>query len=215
MNKNLILKYVETVETVRTNCFYYLNPRLEIVGCFIVLPFKSMFFVSRYFKFGLHIPLRPAYRTGRLVALWNLLKGIKAAHRFIYGKNNIQYNPLTDSSVIQRNLGGFPKPPRFNHAPLLLYLELLGYPELLIKAAHRFIYGKNNNQYNPLTDSSVIQRNLVGFPKPPRFCYTPIPSYLELLYYPELLIKAAHRFIYGKMNKQYIPLTDSSVFNLS
>ncbi len=128
-------------------------------------------------------------------------KLFKAAHRFIYGKNNNQYNPLTDSSVIQRNLGGFPKPPRFCYTPIPSYLELLGYPELLIKAAHRFIYGKNNNQYNPLTDSSVIQRNLVGFPKPPRFCYTPIPSYLELLYYPELLIKAAHRFIYGETNK--------------
>ncbi|MHB9005079.1 MAG: hypothetical protein ACYC6C_13665, partial [Coriobacteriia bacterium] len=64
------------------------------------------------------------------------------------GKNNIQYNPLTDSSVIQRNLGGFPKPPRFNNTPLPLYLELLGYPELLIKAAHRFIYGKTNNKFD-------------------------------------------------------------------
>ncbi len=155
MNKNLILKYVETVETVRTNCFYYLNPRLEIVGYFIVLPFKSMFFVSRYFKFGLHIPcsikhipLRPACPVDRLVALWNLLKGIKAAHRFIYGKNNNRHNPLTDSSVIQRNLVGFPKPRRFYHALLPLYFELLYYPELLIKAAHRFIYGKTNNKFD-------------------------------------------------------------------
>ena len=106
MNKNLIFRYEKTVETVATNYFSCINPRLEIVGCFIVLPFKSMFFVSRYFKFGLHIPLRPACPVGRLVALWNLLKGIKAAHRFIYGKNNIQYNLLTDSPVIQRNLGG-------------------------------------------------------------------------------------------------------------
>ena len=155
MNKNLIFRYEKTVETVTTNYFNYINPRLEIVGCFIVLPFKSMFFMSRYFKFGLHIPcsikhipLQPACPVGRLVALWNLLTGIKAAHRFIYGKHNNRHNPLTDSLVIQRNLVGFPKPPRINHAPLLLYSELLDYPKLLIKAAHRFIYGKTNNKFD-------------------------------------------------------------------
>ena len=87
------------------------------------------------------------------------------------------------------------------NTPLPLYFELLYNPELLIKAAHRFIYGKNNNRHNPLTDSSVIQRNLVGFPKPPRFNHAPLLLYSELLDYPKLLIKAAHRFIYGKTYK--------------
>ena len=115
-----------------------------------------------------------------------------------------------------RNLGGFPKPPRFYNTPLPLYLELLGYPKLLIKAAHRFIYGKNNYRHNPLTDSSVsILINLRGFPQPRRFYNTPLPLYLELFDYPELLIKAAHRFIYGKNNYRHTPLTDSSVSNIS